>query len=119
VEDVYAVLAGTYGKDNAVSGEEPQDEEIAADEALIAEPENEAIAAETEAEAAPSTDESAAEEAPSADPAPATEQPGKRSKAWIAWLVAAVLVAAAAAVFCPCVTDAVKAAFSEIASLFE
>ncbi len=175
VEDAYAVLAGTYGKDNAAPAEETQDEPEDADEALAAElviesepafdekaadepvaaadespkiaaavdepasetevnEENADVSENTaeepvteeavvgtdtaETEAAHAAEQSAAGEAPAADPAAATEQAEKRGKAWIAWLIAAVLVAAAAAVavLCPCVTEA---AVSAITALFE
>ena len=162
VEDAYAVLAGTYGKDNAASAEESQDEEVAAEPANEAElapaeeadaeteateetadtsedkaeepvaeeftvstdadqPVDEESSTEIEVESAAATEESTAEDTPVSVIDASSEQPRKRGKAWIAWLVAAVLVAAAAAVavFCPCVTDAIKAAISEIVSLFK
>lgn len=108
VEDAYAILAGTYGKESAESAQD----EPAAESAPA---ENEPVA-----ESAHTEDEPVAEPAP-AENEPVDSQPKKRSTAWVAWLVAAAVAAviAAAVVFCPFVSELADTALSTVISLFD
>ena len=63
-----------------------------------------------------------ADEAPAQDTVPETEAgPGKRSRAWIVWLIIAAVIIALAAVyvFCPPAADAVNDLISRVIALFE
>jgi len=121
LEDVYAIIAGTYGKEILPGGTDGTPTEKEATE--------EAHAGDTPVEDTPieeiSTEETAAGYSPVGDAhnediAPAAPEK-KRSKAWVAWLVVAVAAAiiAAAAVYCPFVSGLMETAWAAISALFK